>query len=394
MHMMRKLFDFVFCCLPQEQQEMVYTAAENHNPRAVYDAQQNLLREKHGYRCSICGKFYPYIELDYQNMRSDPRKYSKIAGNLRKGKKAALVFGKQYYYAKNKKTLIKFEADSDGIFRETDRIPVMADVYICIVSDDEKYIATETLKGTIEIIDICSKQPIARKQNTPIRGKILFTPDNQLLYFYKDSIRLWDFQKNTDLAVWMVPEEWKQCDDPQRPIHIVCMSTFYNDREKAYFFVLDAREATYVVSMRNMELGRVVKLPGVPAGNKLVFEETLNQYTFATKDHVIVYDSDFRELEKFVPPCIVKNHDGGGIFPVARHSIRVPSRVYLSPDGEWLLLYYLGTVVMMRHEDLTIQFCIYSDTGKTATQMGFVDSSHFWYTWGDTTYIQEISPQA
>ena len=44
-NMIRRLFDFVFCCLPKEQQEMVYTAAESHNTRVVYDAQQNLARE-------------------------------------------------------------------------------------------------------------------------------------------------------------------------------------------------------------------------------------------------------------------------------------------------------------------------------------------------------------
>lgn len=388
--MMKRLFDFVFCCLSQEQQEMVYTAAENHNPRAVYDAQQNLLREKHGYRCSLCGRFYPYIELDYQNTQTDPRKYAEIAGNLRKGKKMAVIFGKQYYYAKNKKTLVKFEADSDGIFQETDMIPVMADVYNSIISDDEKYIATETLKGTIEIIDVCTKQSIARKQKTPIRGNFIFTPDNKVLYFFKDNIRLWDFHQNTDLVLWTVPEKWKQCDDPRRPIHIVCMNTFYNDREKAYFFVLNAREATYVVSVKNMKLERMVKLPWAPAGSKLLLEENLNQYTFPTKDHVIVYDSDFQVLEVITPPCIVKHHDGGGVFPVTRHSIRIPSRACLSPDGKWLLLYYLGTVVLMRHEDLTIQFCLYSYTGKKVTRTGFVDKNHFWYTWGDTTYIQEI----
>ncbi len=108
--MMKKLFDFVFCCLSQEQQEMVYTAAENHNPRAVYDAQQNLLREKHGYRCSMCGNFYPYIELDYQDIQIDPRKYAKAVGTLRKGKKAAVVFAGQWYYAQNKKTLLRVKA--------------------------------------------------------------------------------------------------------------------------------------------------------------------------------------------------------------------------------------------------------------------------------------------
>ncbi len=33
----------------------------------------------------------------------------------------------------------------------------------------------------------------------------------------------------------------------------------------------------------------------------------------------------------------------------------------------------------------------FSYTGKTAQHMGFVDNKHFWYTWGDTTYFQEIA---
>ena len=66
----------------------------------------------------------------------------------------------------------------------------------------------------------------------------------------------------------------------------------------------------------------------------------------------------------------------------------------LSPDGKWLLLNYLGTVILMRHEDLSIRHCIYSTKGKNVVQMGFVDCSTFWYSQGDTTYIQEICPQA
>ena len=101
--MMRQLFDFVFCCLSEEQRKLVDASIENNDSKAVYDAQKNLLREKHGYRCSVCGKFYPYIELDYQNARTDPRKYAKAADTPRKGKKVAIVFNGQYYYAKNKK---------------------------------------------------------------------------------------------------------------------------------------------------------------------------------------------------------------------------------------------------------------------------------------------------
>jgi hypothetical protein len=46
-------------------------------------------------------------------MRIDPRRYAKVAGNLRKGRKAAVVFDGQYYYAQNKKTLLKYEANTD-----------------------------------------------------------------------------------------------------------------------------------------------------------------------------------------------------------------------------------------------------------------------------------------
>lgn len=385
--MVKKMFDFVFCCLSPEQQEMVYTAVENHNPRAVYDAQQNLQREKHGYRCSICGKFYPYMELDYQNVRIDPKKYAKMAGKLRKGKKAAVVFGGQHYYAQNKKTLLRFEEDLDGSFRETNAIPIMGEVYHTILSYDEKYIATETFSGTLAVIDTTTKQCIGQKRHTKINGKFIFTHDGKIMYFHKGSIVLWDFCGNVEEAIWSVPKAWTYCEDPQKEIHVVCRNIVYNRREGAYFFALDAREATYVISIKNMQSERMVQLPGAPAGSKMVFEEKLNRYTFPAKDHVIVYDSDFRVMEKIVPPHIVENHDGGGMFPVTRHLTRNPNRVFLSPDGKWLLLDYFASVVLMRHEDLSIQFCLYSHTGKVAQHMGFVDCSHFWYTWGDTTFI-------
>ena len=273
---------------------------------------------------------------------------------------------------------------------ETDALEVMAEVYQSVISGDGRYLATETFKGTIDIFDVGTKQRIARKQKTPLRGKTVFTRENQILYFFEDNIRLWDFSENTDRVVWRVPEKWKEFEDPSRPIHIVCNNIFYNSREEAYFVVLDAREATYVVSLKDMVLDRVVQLPGIRAYCKLLFEENLNRYTLPVKERVIVYDEDFQTVETIVPPRIVKNHDGGGVFPVTRHWIREPSKVFLSPDGKWLLMDYLGTLVLLRHEDLSIRFCLYSYTGRTVPRMGFVDASHFWYTWGDTTYIQEI----
>ena len=390
MHRISKFFDFVFCCLSQEQQERLDTATENNSPKAVYDAQRNLLREKHGYRCSVCGKFYPYRELDYQNSKTDPRKYAKAAGTLRKGKKAAVVFNGQHYYAQNKKTLLRFEADSDGSFRENDSIPIMGEVYHTIVSGDGKYIATETFGGTIAVLDVKTKQYIARKRQTKINGEFIFTQDNRLLFFHKGNITLWDFCEEAEQVVWSVPTEWKNCGDPQKQIPVLCANIIYNHKEQTYLFVCDAREKTYVVVLKDMQLQQVVELPGVPPNSKLVFEDSLNRYTLPTSDNVIVFDSDFRIVETFVPPHIVKNQDGGGVFPVTRCVIRNPNRVFLSPDGKWLLLDYFTTVILMRHGDFRIEYCLYSYTGKVAQHMGFLDNNHFWYTWGDTTYIQEL----
>lgn len=388
--MLRKLFHFVFCCLSQEQPESIYNEAERGNRRAIYLAQQNLVREKTGYRCSTCGKFYPYITLEYQSTQTDPGACPKVTGSLRKGKKAANIFRDGFYYAKSKKTLLKFESDDQGNFRETDSLPVMTGVGYAILSHDDKYIATETLGGTIEILDVGAKRSIARKLKAHTHGHMVFARDHKLFYFYKDQIRLWDFFENSDRTLWSVPKKWKACADPKRPIHVFCKSVFFNPIGDAVFFELSAGEYTYVISVKNMDVKQVAQLPGGITVGQLIFEKNLNLYTFPATNRVIIYDSNFREVETILPPCVVKNHDGGGIFPVTRHEAKIPGRTILSPDGKWLLLNYSGTVILMRHEDLSVRACLYSYTGKTINQMGFVDPNSFWYTMGDSTYIQEI----
>ncbi len=193
--------------------------------------------------------------------------------------------------------------------QQTDVIPIMGEVYHTIMSLDEKFMATETFNGTLGIVDVSTKQMIAKKQKCKINGSFIFSGENKLLYFFEDAIRYWDFIENKDEVIWKVPEEWKLSGDDKKTIYVVCNNVLYN---------------------------------------------------------------------------------GGGYFPITMLDFNYPHRVFLSPDEKWILLDYFDEVILMKHENYEIKYCLFSYTGKTALHMGFVDSSHFWYTWGDTTYIQEI----
>ena len=388
--MIKNWFDFVFCCLTPDQQNQVALALKDRNPGLVYHVQENLTKEKHGYRCNTCGKYYPFLQLDYQDLRTDPKTYSKPAGTVHKYKKAATSFHGHHYFAQSKNTLQKFEADAAHNIRQTDTIPIMRDVQHTILSQHEQYIATETFRGTIEIIDTQRKLPVAKKQKTPINGAFLFTPDHKLMYFFEDAIRCWDFLENKDTIVWRIPEHWKSAGDAKNQIHIVCKNILFNRLEEACVFAFDAREVTYVVSIKNMVPEKVLQLPAAPAGCKLVFTEEANQYTLTGKDGVNIYDSTFHIVERLTPPHIIQIHDGGRMFPITRHISAHPNKTFLSPDGKWLLLDYFHSIILLGREDRQIHFCLYSYTGKTAQNMGFIDYNHFWYTWGDTTYIQQI----
>ncbi len=389
--MMENLFDFVFCCLSDEQKKQVSDALHNRAAVSVYDAQVNLVKQKHGYRCNKCGKEYPFLRLEYANTQAAPKVYAKPTGHLQKGKKAADVFCGSFYYAKNKRTLQKFERDLDGEFVQTDAIPVMNDVYQTIISRDGRYIATETFGGTITVIDTHTKQLIAKKARSKINGSFVFTDENKLLYFFEAAVRCWDFLKNEDEIIWHVPAQWTLSDDPKKQVRIVCSSAIHNEIENACSFVFRAGNTiTYVVSFRNLEFTKVVQLPGAPVGCRLVFSEGTNQYTLSENGSINIYDSDFTLVEKIEAPAFHIVHDGGGVFPVTRHKTTQPDRTFISPDGKWLLLDYFNYVILMERENKEIRFCLYSYRGKVALHMGFADKDHIWYTWGDTTYIQEI----
>lgn len=82
----------LFCCLSQEQQEEVKIDIENKKFKTVYHYQENFVKEKSGYRCSICGEFYPYLSIKYEDELIAPEDISKLKGKLKKYKKASTTF--------------------------------------------------------------------------------------------------------------------------------------------------------------------------------------------------------------------------------------------------------------------------------------------------------------
>ena len=383
--------DNLFCCLTQEEQERLKRDIENNNFKAVYHYQKNFVQEKTGYRCSICGAFYPYLQIKYKDEMIAPEGIAKLKGELKKYKKASTVFCGNHYYAQSKKTLLKFDMDADKNMQQTDVIPIMGDVYQVIMSQDEKYIATENFNGTIAIVDTCDKQMIAKKQKCKINGSFTFSTDGKwLLYFIKDAIWCWDFNENKEEIIWEVPEEWKSSGEDKKEIHVVCNNVIYNPAKNTYLFQCMAGDITYVVSIKDKGLDEVIKLTKAPILSELVYMEEQKQYTLFSEDKGNIYDENFKLIERFECPDFVHISDGGGYFPITVHDYDYPRRIFLSPNGKWILIDYFNRVALMKRENYEIKYCLFSYTGKVAQHMGFMDSEHFWYTWGDTTYLQEI----
>lgn len=382
-------FDYVFCCLSDEQQKAP-TTSDSIDIQFIRQAQEHLTKGKNGYRCSKCGKFHPNVQLLYHDTLSDLRQYVRLPDKAFKCKKAADVFCGQHYYAKNANALLKFEVDADHNARQTDSLPIRHDVCHIIASPDEKYIATETFSGTIDVFDTQTKLLAARRQRTPINGAFHFTQDHRLLYFFKDAIRCWDFIRNQDTIIFQIPELWKRGTTPRDTFTFVCTDIIHNRREDTYQFVCTTRKKTYVVAIRDGKYAQVAQLPRMSAFGHFVLAEEVNLYTFCDGNDVLIYDPDFRVVEQFAPPQIIELH-GGDQFPITRHrSAPYPHRTIISTDGKWLLLDYFIASILLERENQEIKFCLSSHNGGQLGHMGFLDNRHFWYTKGDTTYIQPI----
>lgn len=378
---------FLYCCLTQEQKEKLAEDLDNGRNQTAYLLQRNLIREKEGFRCSICGRFYPMQQIWYQGRINAPKAVARLAAKPAKFKKAAMVFCGDHYYAKNKNTMLRFDIGADKVASITDEIPVMNGVYHATLSMDEKYMATLTFGDTLAIIDLSTRQIIARKRNWHTNEAVAFTQQNQLLCFLKEEIRCWDFIRNKEWVIWQVPAEWKAA---PKPVIVVCCNVFYNRSTNTHWFQCIDGKADYAVVIRDLAVDKVVQLPKVPAWHDLVYTPEQDLYTLTTGDCILLLDEDGRIKASYGYPQMSLTSDGGGEFCIVSFPPKGPQRAFLSPDGKWMLLDFFTAVMLMKREDGTIHHCISSSTGRTAPEMGFVDDRHFWYVWGDTTYIQEL----
>jgi hypothetical protein len=374
--------EYLFCCLSPQQQEEIRLALANKSYGTVYRHQENLQKEKTGYRCTGCGAFYPFLQIEDGDELKAPEAFSRPAGKQTKYKKAAGIFCGDHYYAQSKKMLLRFELDTARNAQPTDAIPLMGDVYHIAASPDEQYIATETIKGTIAVIDTHTKEVIAQKRRCSLNGKFAFAQDHTLVYFLDNAIRCWDFFADQEQVVWTEPDTWKG--------RTVCSGVIFCASEQKHIVQLRAEDSTYLVVLKETIPEQVVQLPMVPVWRELVYHAQRHQYTLVSGECVTVYDDRFHVIETFAYPTLTQISDGGGFFPVSCFAQQEPHRAMLSPDGQWVLLDYFTEVILLKRPDNEIRFCLFSYTGKTAKNMGFLDNRRFWYTWGDTTYIQEL----
>ena len=354
----------------------------------ISDHQQNFQKEKNGYRCSTCGKFYPFLQIKHRDMLIDPNDFSKTNGKTLKYKKSAIVFFEDHYYAQNKNTLVKFEIDDQGQSQPCDSTPIMSGVYHIALSPDEKYAITETFGGTLAVVDLSQKEMVAKKSKRSVNGAFIFTDHQSILYFYEDSIRCWKFLQNTDTIIWTVPSDWLENGTIQ--YHAVCTNVIYNSHQQNYLFQCSIAGNSYIIAIHHMQMAWYQQFHHIPTHSQLIYSEDINQYTLSKQNKVTIYDEEFRPIQSITSPSLYHISDGGGMFPITKLEPHCPDRVYISKDGKWILLNYFTSAILMRKSDLKIHFCLFSYTGKAVPQMGFTDNSHFWYTWGDTTYIREI----
>ena len=383
--------DYLFCCRSAGELETVRQEVEQGQYGEVYRLQSNLQKEKTGYRCGDCGKLYPFLSICHHGECLDPKTLSRPPGRRLKYKKASDVFRGDHYYATNKKSLLRFDIGADGNARQTDEIPIMGGVYQVDVSPDEHYIATETFGHTLAVIDGKTKETVAKKRNCKLNGAFRFDGGNRLLYYMDGAIRCWDFLEDRERVLWQVPEGWAYREGVEHSYAVTCSTVLRPDRERLVFQIHGS--VNRAVVLKNLDVQGVYPLADSWVLSRLAHAPGLDQYTLADLERVYVYDSEFRLTDIFAYPVLRIYQDGGAMFPVTYFEKNLMRHAYLSPDGNWVLLDFFQYIALMERQTGKLRYCVYSDNGGASCFMGFLDETHIWYNWGNSTYIMELPEQ-
>ena len=359
--------------------------AENDH-RAAHRMQSNLVKEKTGWRCSTCGKFYPALEIEHNGTRYDPKSISKPLGRLLKFKKAASIFRGDHYYATNKKTLLKYTIDEMGNGTLTEEIPIMGDVCYVEVSPDGRSIATETFSGTAAVIDAEHRQTLAKRRGLCASGHFCFVGADKLVYFKPDDgIWCWDFRLNQEFPLWRPTAQWRE--GKERPL--VCRKVLQLEPDRMVF-QLGISNRNYAVELRGLNPVREVRLADSYAVSSLTHMPDPERYTLPVDGKILVYDGEFRLVDEFAYPVIREALDGGGVFAIEVFVGSYPHAAALSPNGMWVLFNYFTKLILMERNTGALRYCVYSYKGTTSAGSGFWDDNHIWYSWADSRYIMEI----
>ena len=178
--------DFFFCCLTNEQKDMLKKERDSLDASMVYQFQKNLVMEKKYVRCKICGRKYPVLQVEHNGELFQPENAAGLKKKTMKCKMAADVLCDDHYYAFYKKSVVRIDLNEDYVGTQTKEITVPGGAYKSIVSDDEKYMAVISLSGTLSIIDLENEVIIAKQlKNKKAVETYMFDFDdfNRLLFF-------------------------------------------------------------------------------------------------------------------------------------------------------------------------------------------------------------------
>lgn len=382
--------DYLFCCLTAQQKDILDRSGDRLDAKTIYQFQKNLVMGKKTVKCDICGRTYPRLQVAYNDEFFEPKNVSGLKQKTIKCKLAAEAFLEDHYYALYKKSVVRVDLDKDYNETITEEIPVFGGVYHATVSDDEKYMATISLNGTLSVIDLENKKVIAKllKNRKAVETyEFIFDDNNKLLIFSDNTIFSWDYIKNIKATIWSASENERY----------ICRNVI-RGKKAVMFYCLTANEGksfenrgTVIIASDNNVVS-IVSIDGKDNLGKLVYSETLQKYSLCINDEIRIYNETFQEIEKYPYPYFVKYSDGGGCFPITKFgkSSSNPGKVVMSPDGKWILLDYFNEAVLLNQNTKEPVHYLYSYTGSPYNRMGFTNENRLWYTHGNSTYFLDI----